>query len=439
MSTREEHIARAIARRLHEHGHRALFAGGYVRDRLLGTEEPGDIDIATDATPDEIASIFPRVAGVGAHFGVMLVIEEGIAFEVATFRSDIGGQDGRHPDQVVFTDPRTDAMRRDFTINGLFYDPLTDEVLDYVGGRADLEEGIIRAIGTPSERFAEDYLRVLRAIRFAARLAFRIEPQTHAALRQAAEGIRSISQERIFQELTKMLTGPHPARAVGMLHEAGVLGIVLPEVDRLAGLEQPPEFHPEGDVLTHTIKALALLERRTPVTAWATLLHDVGKAETMTVTDRIRFNNHHRVGARIAAGILRRLHSSRTLIESVCACVDNHMNFMNVTGMRLATLKRLLARPTIEEEMELHRVDCLSSHGDLSNYHFLREKQRELAVERLKPEPLLRGRDLLAMGLAPGPRFGRILAALYDLQLDERIGSREEALRWVREHREEFM
>ncbi|MBD3318241.1 MAG: HDIG domain-containing protein, partial [Chitinivibrionales bacterium] len=297
---------------------------------------------------------------------------------------------------------------------------------------------IIRAIGEPEDRFTEDYLRVLRAVRFAAQFDFTVEPETWEAMRKAAEGIVSVSKERIFQELTKMLTGPHPAKAVQLLFEAGLLGVVLPEVRRLDGLEQPPEFHPEGDVLTHTIKALALLERRTPVAAWSALLHDVGKPDTKSVTDRIRFNNHHRVGAGIAAKILRRYRAPKALIDDVYACVDNHMNFMNVRGMRLGTLKKFLSRPTIEDEMELHRVDCLSSHGDLDNYHFLRQKQQELAVERLKPSPVLRGRDLIEIGMKPGPAFGRILSAVYDLQLDERIGDREEALAWVLAHRDEF-
>lgn len=439
MSDKRERTARAIARRLVEHGHQALFAGGYVRDRLLGFERPGDIDIVTDATPAEIERLFDRVVGVGAHFGVMLVIEHGIAFEVATFRTDVGGIDGRHPESVVFTEPQADARRRDFTINGLFYDPLSGRILDYVGGREDLKAGIVRAIGDPAERFAEDYLRVLRAVRFAARFGFTIERHTWQALRRAVEGVRNISQERIFQELTKMLTGPHPDTAVSLLHEAGLLGIVLPEVACLAGLEQPPEFHPEGDVLTHTILALGHLRRRTPVAAWATLLHDIGKARTKSVTDRIRFNNHHRVGAQMAAKVLRGLRSPRAMIDDVCACVENHMNFMNVTDMRLATLKKFLARPTIEDELELHRVDCLASHGDLSNYHFLRRKQQQVAAEELKPPPLLRGRDLLELGFEPGPAFGRILSAVYDLQLDEQIGSREEALAWVRAHRGEFV
>jgi putative nucleotidyltransferase with HDIG domain len=438
MQDRTEQTAFAIIRRLRDHGYTAYYAGGYVRDMLLGTSERGDIDIATDASPRTVADLFHHTVGVGEAFGVMLVMEAGIAFEVATFRTDIGASDGRHPDAIAATDARTDALRRDFTINGLFFDPLDRGVLDFVGGREDLAAGIIRAIGDPAQRFEEDYLRLLRAIRFAARFGFAIEAYTWAALRAAVAGIERISRERVFQELDKMLRGPAPHRALRLLDEAGLLGIVLPEVKALAGVPQPAQFHPEGDVLVHTELALSHLNNPSPVTAWSTLLHDIGKPATMTLQDRIRFNNHHRVGATMAAGVLRRLKSSRALMEAVCACVDNHMNFMNVKRMRLATLKQFLARPTIEDEIELHRVDCLASHGDLENVTFLREMQHKFAAADLRPPPLLQGKDLLAMGFKPGPLFGRILRAVYDLQLDEKLATAQEARDWVGAHRAEF-
>lgn len=427
-SSLKERAARSIAGRLIDHGHQAFFAGGYVRDRLLYGTASGDIDIATSASPQQISSLFGRVRGVGEHFGVMLVIEEGIAFEVATFRTDVGTRDGRHPERVEFTDARHDALRRDFTINALFLDPAADTVIDYVGGREDLDAGVVRAVGRADRRFREDYLRLLRAVRFAAQLRFRIDDETWGALVACADGIRSISPERIFQELQRMLTGADPARAVELLHRSGLLGIVLPEVEATVGVEQPGEFHPEGDVFTHTVKALGLLNRRLPVCAWAVLLHDIGKPPTFRRADRIRFDNHNRVGASMAVAVLKRLRASSALIENVRACVDNHMNFMHVRNMRLSTLRRLLARPTFDDELELHRVDCGASHGDLDNYRFLCEKHREFAREGAKPRPLLRGRDLIGLGLKPGPIFGEILDAAYDLQLERSIRTREEAL-----------
>jgi poly(A) polymerase len=433
-----EQLAAEIVQRLREHGHQALFAGGYVRDRLLGLEHAGDIDIATSAAPDAVARMFPRVVNVGESFGVMLVIMRGISFEVATFRSDIGIADGRHPESVVFSDARADAQRRDFTINGMFFDPLTGQVLDYVDGREDLDAGVVRAIGKPSLRFQEDYLRLLRAVRFAARFQFAIESTTWRGLREQAHNIHRVSAERIFQELDKMIRGPHPDTAIELLRHGGLLALILPELAACIDVPQPPEFHPEGDVYTHTILALSFLSSPSQTTAWSVLLHDIGKKPTMAVTDRIRFNNHHRVGAAMAMQVLRRLRSSRALAEAVHGCIDNHMNFMNVQKMRLSTLKRFLARPTIEDELELHRVDCLASHGDISNYVFLRQKQTELAREIIRPEPLVTGKDLIALGLAPGPLFGRIIDAVYELQLDEQLADKQQAIGWVRDHVHEF-
>ncbi|MBD3391928.1 MAG: HD domain-containing protein [Chitinivibrionales bacterium] len=421
-----------------ENGYQAVFAGGYVRDMLLGCEYAGDIDIATSAAPQAVASLFPRVTGVGEHFGVMLVIEGGVPFEVATFRSDVGVLDGRHPREVTFSSPEMDARRRDFTINGLFYDPLKNEVLDYVEGRRDLQAGLIRAIGDPGRRFKEDYLRLLRAVRFAARFDFRIDPETWSAMHDAAAGIEKVARERILQEITKTLQGPHPARAVGLLADSGLLAVILPEVEALKGVEQPEQFHPEGDVFSHTMKALSFLKSPSAVAAWSTLLHDIGKPATMTRTDRVRFNNHHRVGARMARRVLKRLRASRALIEDVCECIDKHMDFMNVTRMRLSTLKKFLARPTLDDELELHRVDCLASHGDLENYEFVLQKRAELADEEVRPDPLLTGRDLIELGFKPGPVFGRILQAAYDLQLDENLRTPEEARAWARQNRDSF-
>lgn len=427
-----ERLARSVVQRLVDNGFRALYAGGYVRDRLLGTGDTGDIDIATSATPDEVTALFEHTVGVGAHFGVIIVVQQGLPFEVATFRTDVGTRDGRHPESVAFCDEQTDAQRRDFTINGMFYDPLTDEVLDYVGGREDLQHGVVRAIGDPQARFHEDYLRLLRAVRFAARFRFEVEPATWEALREAADGLSGVSSERVFQETDRMLCGPNPEQAVRMLQCSGLLAQVLPEVAAMDGVEQPKEFHPEGDVLEHTLQVLAHLEKPSRCLAWSALLHDIGKPPTMVRADRIRFNNHHTVGARMAVDVLRRLHAPNALIECVEACVANHMQFMNVPRMKLSTLKRFLGRSTIDDELALHRADCLASHGMLDNYDILIEQRAKFAQEQLKPRPLLRGKDLIALGHSPGPLFRTILDAVYDLQLEEQVATREQALEWVR-------
>jgi putative nucleotidyltransferase with HDIG domain len=427
------HAAIQIVSHLVRSGHIAFFAGGYVRDLLLGSDENGDIDIVTNATPKRIVELFPRTIGVGAQFGVIIVMYGDIPFEVATFRSDVGIGDGRHPEQVVYTDARTDALRRDFTINGMFYDPIAGTIFDYVSGQADLKAKIIKAIGDPALRFKEDYLRLLRTVRFAARFEFSIDDATWRAAKENAAHITEISAERIFAECDRMLCGRHPDRAVTLLAQSGLLHKVLPEVADCIGIEQPSEFHPEGDVFEHTVKALGLMgPKPTSTLAWSVLLHDIGKKDTMRKADRIRFNNHDNVGASMAQEILHRMRSSNILIDSVSACIENHMNFMNVTKMRLSTLKRLLSRPTIGDELELHRIDCSASHGNLDNYHFVKEKLSELAVDRIKPAPLLRGEDLIHLGLKPGPLFGKILRDMYDLQLDEKVFSKEEAVEFAR-------
>jgi putative nucleotidyltransferase with HDIG domain len=423
-----------IVDRLVNKGYTSLFAGGYVRDMLLGNGEQGDIDIVTDAAPEEVTRLFANTVAVGARFGVIVVVHRRIPFEVATFRSDAATGDGRRPSSVSFTDARHDALRRDFTINGMFYDPRSEKVLDYVDGCKDLRAGVIKAIGEPESRFKEDYLRLLRAVRFAARLGFSIERATWDAVTANARRITGISAERIFAEYDRMLRNPHPDRALSLLSESGLLRSTIPEVADLIGVEQPPEFHPEGDVFTHTVKALGLMAPdHSAVLAWSVLLHDIGKKVTMRKVDRIRFNNHDHVGADMARTILKRLRAPNALIDFVTACIDNHMNFMNVTAMRLATLKKLLSRLTIEDELELHRVDCLASHGNLDNYYFVKDRLSVFAHERVKPAPFVSGHDLVRLGLSPGPLFGNILREVYDLQLDEKVKTPGEAMKYVKE------
>jgi poly(A) polymerase len=425
--------AARVVRALRDGGFEAFFAGGWVRDRVMGACAASDIDIATSAAPPDIRRVFGRTVGVGEQFGVMLVMAGGAAFEVATFRTDVGGTDGRHPESIAYADAQNDALRRDFTINGMFYDPATGEVIDYVGGRADIGNRVIRAIGDPRRRFGEDYLRMLRAVRFAARFGFAIEEATLAAIKINAGLIKNISAERVYAEMCKMLTGPNPSAAIWALRDAGLLKHILPEVEKLWGVEQPAQFHPEGDVFTHTAKALSLLPPNpSAALAWATLLHDVGKPVTMTVADRIRFNNHNSVGAKMAVDIMKRLRAPNALADAVTMMVENHMNFMNVGKMRLSTLKKFLSRKTIRDELELHKADCLASHGDLSNYEFVKGKLAGFKAEQIKPKPFVTGKDMLALGHKPGPLFGRVLGAVYDLQLEEKVASREEALEAMR-------
>jgi len=432
ISSDKYNAALKICTKLSRSGHKAFFAGGIVRDMLLKKNGSDDIDIASDATPSRISELFIHTIPVGIQFGVMIVVQDGIPFEVATFRSDHGISDGRHPAAVQYTDAENDALRRDFTINGLFYNPDTAEVVDYVGGRDDLAQGIIRAIGNPVERFEEDYLRMLRAIRFAARLGFTIEDATWEALCRNAKKIDRISVERILSELTKMFCSPSPQRALELLDASGLLAVVLPDVAALKGVEQPEQFHPEGDVFEHTRIAMGLLSQNpSPVLAWSVLLHDIGKPATMVEADRIRFNGHDLVGKQLAVALLRRFHAANALIEDVGACIGNHMNFMHVQQMRLGTLKKFLSRSTISEEMELHRIDCMASHGNCENVHFLKEKLVVIKQEALKPEPLLKGRDILELGFKPGPVIGEILGDLYERQLEEEISTREEARAFV--------
>ncbi len=472
----EQH-ATNIVRELRNCGFQAYFAGGCVRDMLLGLA-PTDYDVATDATPPEVMRIFPETYAVGAQFGVVLVplktpthakessgsadenphpsktgldgapglngppevevtpSEHPNYVEVATFRNDGTYTDGRHPDRVSYaTDPKEDVQRRDFTINGLLMDPLEgNRVLDFVGGRDDLKAGIIRAIGDPERRFSEDKLRMLRAVRFAARFHYTIDPATFAAIQRLAPQIEQVSRERVRDELTKMLTEGSAREAFELLDSTGLLKEVLPEIDRMHGVEQPPQFHPEGDVWIHT---LLLLEKLPPkcsrTLAWGTLLHDVGKPPTFRVApDRIRFDGHVEVGIRMAEEICRRLHFSNEDTKQIAALVANHMRFADAERMKESTLKRFLRLPKFDEHLELHHMDCLSSHGDLSLYNFVHDRVQQTPAEEMRPPRLLSGEDLIALGYKAGPQFRDMLAAIEDAQLEGKLKSREEALEFVR-------
>lgn len=430
-----EATARALVDRLREAGHVAYFAGGCVRDLVRG-QVPKDIDIATDARPEKVQKIFQRTYAVGAHFGVIVVLENGMQFEVATFRDDGAYLDGRHPAEVRFSTPEEDARRRDFTINGMFFDPPNEAVIDFVGGRQDLAAHLVRAIGEPGRRFAEDRLRLLRAIRFATVLGFEIEPGTWEAIVAAAGTIREISAERIREELVRLFLSPQRARGWDLLDESGLMEQILPELTALKGCEQPPQFHPEGDVFTHTRLMLSLLPEGVSLPlALSVLFHDIGKPGTANRDEegRIRFNGHDRLGAEMTEALMERLRFSRAEIEATVEAVRQHMVFKDVPNMRVARLKRFMARPTFADELELHRVDCAGSHGSLDNYEFLQRKREEFANEPIIPPPLVRGDDLIALGLKPGPRFGEILEAVETRQLEGTLREREEALAWVKE------
>ncbi|PYJ76657.1 MAG: phosphohydrolase [Verrucomicrobia bacterium] len=429
-----EKTAREIAARLRENDYIAYFAGGCVRDMVRGLT-PKDYDIATDARPEAVQKLFPRTYAVGAHFGVIIVLENGFQFEVATFRSDEGYIDGRHPSAVRFSSPEEDAKRRDFTINGMFYDPVAEEVIDFVGGRADIAAKLVRAIGDPAERLAEDRLRMLRAVRFATVLDYKIDNGTWKALVANAPSINQISAERIRDELVRILTSPNRVRGWDLLDSSGLMRVILPEIDAMKGCLQPEQFHPEGDVFQHTRLMLQFLPEKVSVPlVFSVLLHDVAKPRTATVdeTGRIRFSGHDRLGAEMTEEIMRRLRFSGAEIEATVEMVRQHMVFKDVPKMRVAKLKRFMARPTFEDELELHRVDCEGSHRMLDNYEFLLRKREEFANEPVIPLPLVRGDDLIALGLKPGPKFGEILEAAETQQLEGKLRTREEALEWVR-------
>ncbi len=448
----EYRAALAIAQRLREQGHAAYFAGGCVRDLLLD-RTPQDFDVTTSATPDIVQATFPRTEPVGAHFGVILVIDEvdakRIATEVATFRSDGAYSDGRRPDAVRFsTDPAEDVQRRDFTINGLLLDPIAFErggslascIFDVVGGQEDLKAGIVRAIREPSLRFAEDKLRMLRAVRFAARLGFTIEPRTFSAIRQQADSIHQVSYERNRDELTKILTEGAARSGFELLDETGLLEHVLPEVARLKGVEQPPQYHPEGDVWVHTLMLLEHLPAGATCTlAWGMLLHDIGKPATFTPPDptrpgdRIRFNGHVDVGVAIARKILTRMRFSNGECAQILALIKHHMQFGDVQKMKQSTLKRFLRLPRFDEHLALHYADVMSSHGLLGMYDYAKENYERLGQDEIRPRLLLSGEDLIAAGYSPGPKFREMLTTAEDAQLEGSVATREQALGLIRD------
>ncbi|MCC8109428.1 MAG: HDIG domain-containing protein [Planctomycetes bacterium] len=465
----------AVLQTLRSHGHTAYLCGGCVRDALLGRPAK-DYDIATAATPEQVEALFPRTVPVGKAFGVMIVVSGDVQYEVATFRSDLAYIDGRRPEGVVFSTPREDAERRDFTMNALFYDPFTDEVVDYVGGREDIRRRLVRAVGDPPARFREDNLRLLRAVRFAARTGFAVEDATWRAVTDLAPLAATVSPERIAQETEKMLLDGQSRRAFSLLYESGLLAVILPEVAAMAGVEQPPDFHPEGDVWEHTLILLDLADRAvrgeyrpalperpdapagmdrgefTPddyaaavrdcrdalkawqktTLAWAGLLHDIGKPQTFTVSDRIRFNNHDLLGAEMAVAVLTRLRRSRRVTDGVYDLIRRHIHFSTLRKMRKSKLRRWLQDSSFPMHLELHRLDCESSHRMLANWFFGVQAWREEKARPPEPEPLFRGGDLVALGLPPGPEIGKILAAVEDARLEGTVGTHGEALALAR-------
>jgi len=434
MTSRE--TATDIIRRLNEAGHEAYLVGGCVRDELRGLE-PADYDIATSALPDEVEGLFARTVGVGKSFGVMLVLEAGEQFEVATFRADGEYVDGRHPSEVEFSDAKTDANRRDFTVNGLFLNPVTGEVYDWVGGEADIAARTLRTIGEPAERFGEDHLRLLRAVRFAAQLDFEIDPATWVAVKANAEAITKVSAERIRDELLKLFRPPHAARGLDLLRDSGLLAHVLPELVDTIGCEQSPEFHPEGDVYQHIRLMLDSMNDDAPVELpWTILLHDIAKPATAAIGDDGLIHNygHDKLGAKMAEDILRRLKFPRKQIDAIVFTVLKHMNLAAAPKMRKAKLRRMLLRPTFELELEQHRIDCLGSHRKSDIYDFLRAEQAALADQPALLELLVTGSDLIELGIEPGPAMGKLLNEIRDRQLAEEFSTREAALAWAKEN-----
>jgi poly(A) polymerase len=472
--TRQFELALRVLETLRAVGHEAYLAGGCVRDLLLG-REPQDYDVATSATPDVVLGLFPRTFAVGAHFGVVLVAdgeEDAVVTEVATFRSDGAYSDGRHPDVVRYTrSAEEDVRRRDFTINGLLLDadrlfrqglephPLTgldvraeartlqcecpsqwiledwrSAVIDFVGGVADLEASVVRAIGRPELRFEEDRLRMLRGVRFAARFGFALDPATQAAIRALAPRIAAVSRERVRDELTKMLTEGHARRAFELLDETGLLKEVLPEVAKMKGVAQPPQFHPEGDVWTHTLMLLDQLEGGCPMTlAWGALLHDVGKPPTFRIAERIRFDGHVEVGVAMGAEICRRFRFSNDETRQVLALIENHMRFADAGGMKASTLKRFFRLDNFDQHLALHKMDCMAASGNLEHWNLVRERYEAMPQEVVRPARLITGRDLIAAGYHAGAGFREMLRAVEDAQLEGTIATPEEALRLVRE------
>jgi poly(A) polymerase len=429
-----EKNALRIVTRLQENGYIALYAGGCVRDLVRGVQ-PADFDVATSAPPEVIQKLFPRTIPVGAKFGVIVVLIDREEFEVATFRADGVYADGRRPESVTFSSPEMDAWRRDFTVNGMFYDPVREKVIDYVGGQRDLDAGIIRTIGKAEDRFREDRLRMLRAVRFATALEFKIERRTWVALKSAAHEVTVVSAERVREELARIFLSPNRLRGFDLLDTSGLMAVILPEVEALKGCEQPPQWHPEGDVFVHTRAMIGLLPEQVSVPlVFSVLFHDIGKPPTSCYDagqDRIRFSGHDRIGAEMTERVMERLRFSRQIIDATVEAVAQHMAFKDVQKMRVSKLKRFMSRSHFEDEMELHRVDCASSHRNLENYEFLLRKLAEFAREPLIPPPLINGRDLIALGWKTGPKIGEILEAVQTLQLEGALTARDEALDWV--------
>jgi poly(A) polymerase len=428
-------IAKEIVATLQQAGFAAFWVGGCVRDFLLG-RAPQDFDIATDAKPEQVEKIFRKTIPVGKKFGVIIVVEGGHQFQVATFRAEADYQDGRRPEKIIFANAEADASRRDFTVNGLFYDPLTQKIHDWVGGEKDLRAKIIRTIGRPEERFGEDHLRLLRAVRFAAQLDFEIEAKTFAAVKKLAPKIKLISAERIRDELLKLFQFPHAARGLVLLRESGLLEQILPELAATIDCEQSPDFHPEGSVFNH----ICLMLEKLPANAgellpWAVLLHDIAKpvtAEKDLATGKIHFYGHEKVGADMAEKILQRLRFPKKQTEAIVAVVRHHMQFKDVKQMRKATLRRLLLRATFPLELELHKLDCLGAHGDLDHYHFLVEQAEELKKQPAIRPPLLTGKDLIALGMKPGKELGAMLAEIRELQLADELKTPRQAKAWAK-------
>jgi poly(A) polymerase len=428
-------IAKKIVAALQQAGFAAFWVGGCVRDFLLG-RAPQDFDIATDAKPEQVEKLFRKTIPVGKKFGVMVVVENGIQFQVATFRAEADYQDGRRPEKIIFANAEADASRRDFTVNGLFYDPISEKIFDWVGGEKDLRAKIIRTIGKPEERFSEDHLRLLRAIRFAAQLNFEIEPKTFAAIQKLAPKIKIISAERIRDELLKLFSPPHAARGLILLRKSNLLENILSELAATIDCEQSPDFHPEGSVFNHIV---LMLEKLPPdsnaLLPWTIILHDIAKpltAEKDLETGAIHFYGHEKVGAQMAERILTRLRFPKKQIEEIVACVLNHMQFKDVKQMRKATLRRLLLRETFALELELHKLDCLGAHGDLSHYNFLVEQAEELKNQPAIRPPLLTGKDLIALGLQPGKELGALLAEIREKQLADELKNSRQAKAWVK-------
>ncbi len=423
-----------IVKTLQKKNYQAYFVGGVVRDLLLG-KPSHDVDIVTSATPDEIIKIFPRTHHIGISFGIINVVENDIDFEVATFREEREYSDGRRPDEVIYTDdPELDAIRRDFTINGMFYDPINHIILDFVRGQCDLRKGVLKTIGNAEERFKEDYLRMLRAVRFAVRFSLELSDETKQAIAMFAEKSTILSMERIRDEFNKMITGINPHKAILLLQETGLLQYIFPELNNLDGVEQDAKYHPEGDVLVHTLLMLKSMSKPNAEIAWSVLLHDISKPETRFVGDDgiAHFYGHESVGAIKAEEILRRFRFSNKFTKRVSFAVKNHMKYAAVDKMRKSTWKKLIALDTFHLELELHRLDCMACHQNLSNYVLLLDRLEELENEPVLPKALISGRDLIELGYKPGPLFKEIINDIFNLQIEEKIKSKEEALEYLK-------